>query len=552
MTLDGFLTFLGLAAAVYAILPPVARLRIRLQLGVQVMVAVVGLLLALYFEFFEFVALPCPAVLNGLCGALTMSADGRFTPQMAAFFVVLVWMVLAFLVATLLPPSRRSLRPMADLLEQLFHQARYGEAVDFILPHLIFVERAQNRRLWTQRARDWLAGDRTADLEQLLSGGEEIRTRRVWRRYVRPLARLFPSGHLVQENAERILNTMYLSRPFMDYISAQRPSVTAVVVNLDTHQRFDFSDRLLGSLISVPGSRLYEEVERNAKYEGIGDNLVVGHNFILRAYFKDACVAAVLHAWKPVGDHVISYIRNNEPAVRTRLNGKSDDFDKGRWRDPIAVGIAYFDLMVRSAFSQGIEDPMWLAYLDHFVDELEQVYDADEPETDNTAEFPTWASRLIYEIVSALGGWTELARQAPENSPHRSFPKSLHIGSSSIPANAARSLGISMRYILRSERIGDTFAMYMMECVMRDLRYFVQPEDAEARHFLIKAIVSGGGHDNDQKYGARLARLMSGIDYVLLHDVADLVNAARSAFPDESFGSHIDCWRAHLPLGFQQ
>lgn len=31
----------------------------------------------------------------------------------------------------------------ADLIEQLFHQQRYGEAVDFVLPHLGFLERAK-------------------------------------------------------------------------------------------------------------------------------------------------------------------------------------------------------------------------------------------------------------------------------------------------------------------------------------------------------------------------------------------------------------------------
>lgn len=72
MTLDGFLTFLGLAAAVFAIIPPVARLRIRLQLGVQIALAAIAVTLALYFEFFEFVALPCPSILGGVCPLLQM------------------------------------------------------------------------------------------------------------------------------------------------------------------------------------------------------------------------------------------------------------------------------------------------------------------------------------------------------------------------------------------------------------------------------------------------------------------------------------------------
>ncbi|RVL87331.1 hypothetical protein [Sinorhizobium meliloti] len=346
MTLDGFLTFLGLAAAVFAIIPPVARLRIRLQLGVQIALAAIAVTLALYFEFFEFVALPCPSILGGVCPLLQMPTDSKFTPEMAAFIVVLVWMVLAFFAATLLPPSQRSLGPMAELLERLFHQDRYGEAVDFLLPHLEFIDRAQNRGLWTQRTHDWLAGNRIVDVEALLAERKKANRLRESRRFLRPLAKLFPSGNHAQENAERILNSMYLTRQFMDYVALQRPSVAGMLVTLDAHQRYDFSNRLLHSLISVPGSRLYEELERNAKYDGMGDSLVVGHNFILRAYFGNARVAELLGAWKPVGDYLISEIRRADQA---RLNGRSDDFDKGRWNDPIAVGVAYFDLMIRSS-----------------------------------------------------------------------------------------------------------------------------------------------------------------------------------------------------------
>jgi len=42
----------------------------------------------------------------------------------------------------------------------------------------------------------------------------------------------------------------------MDDAALQRPSVTAVLLTLDAHQRFDFSNRNLASLASSPGSRL--------------------------------------------------------------------------------------------------------------------------------------------------------------------------------------------------------------------------------------------------------------------------------------------------------
>jgi hypothetical protein len=535
MTLDGFLTFLGLAAAVYAIIPPVGRLRIRLQLLPQAFLAVVGLLLALYFEFYQFVSLPCLIPSRNICEALVLRAESTFTPPMAAFLVVLVWMLLACLVAICLPPSQRAIRSMADLVEQLFHQQRYGEAVDFVLPHLRFVELAQNRKLWNQKLKDWLSGKRMPDIDEWLSDPERAEKRQAWLKSVRILNKLVPGGNHAQEHAERILNSVYLSRQFMDYIATQRPSVAAALLILDAHQRFDFSDRLLSSLISSPGSRIYEELERNAKYDGLGDDLVVGHNFILRAYFVDASVAEQMAAWKPIANAVLGYIKTDDVVIRAKLNGKSDDFDELRWRDPVAAAIAYFDLMVRSAFSQNVENPMWLAYLDHFVDELVEIYDDTGPEIDESDEFPTWNAHLIYECINILGHWVQFARDAPAGSVHRKFPGSLHQGSAGIPANAARSLGISLYHVLRSERVGDSFAKDMVECVLRDIRYLVQPGDQAVRKFLIRSIVTGGGHESSQDYGHKLAHLLSDIDYILLSDVPDFLAAARDAHPQADF-----------------
>ena len=63
--------------------------------------------------------------------------------------------------------------------------------------------------------------------------------------------------------------------------------------------------------------------------------------------------------------------------------------------------------MVQSAVQQSVEDHMWLFYLPHFVRELEQTYDATSPNIDALSEFPTRGSRLIYEAVSAMGGWVK-------------------------------------------------------------------------------------------------------------------------------------------------
>jgi hypothetical protein len=131
-----------------------------------------------------------------VCDGLVIQPGAAFTPAMAAFLVVLVWMLLACLVAICLPPSQRSIRAMADLVEQLFHQQRYGEAVDFVLPHLGFLERAQNRKLWNQKSKDWLTGKRIPDLEEWLSNPERAERKRRWLTPFRVLSRGISGGNM--------------------------------------------------------------------------------------------------------------------------------------------------------------------------------------------------------------------------------------------------------------------------------------------------------------------------------------------------------------------
>ncbi|WP_143239448.1 hypothetical protein [Agrobacterium rosae] len=531
------LTFLGLMAAVYAIIPAVARLRLRLQFGPQLVLGLIAFVLALYFEFFHLIGQPCPENTRAICGWLEMPKDSSFTPQMAAFLVVLVWMVLAVAIATYLPATQRSLRPIADLLEELFHRQRYGEAIDFISPQLAFVENAADRKLWRQRVYDWLQTKREFYLDDWLEGAVDARKTAVrpLRKVLSPFRAIFPSPDRAQEEADRILNTLYLSSEFRRYLAVFRPRFAGRLLSSKTRQRFTFSDQFLSDLISDRGSRLYEELQRNATYDGPGDNLVVRHNFILQGYFSNAGIAESTQAWKPVGDFALSWIRDENHDILNRLNSKVEDFDVEKWVNPVAVAIVYFDLMVRSAVAQNVESDMWLGYLDHFVYELVAGYDATGANIDPDDEFPTLAARLIYESIDWLGHWIHLARHAKPGSLHSRFSNSPHLDGAGIPSSAARSLGTCLRYVLTSTKIGDTFASYMLECVVRDIKSLAQATEKDARRYLIESIVSGGGYRHDCQYGKRLATLLHAVDYALRVDVEDFIAAAKERYSDEDF-----------------
>jgi hypothetical protein len=157
MTLDGFLSFLALFIAFYAIVSPVTRLRAQLHLAIQVPVALVSVSLVLYFEFFSLLGQPCLLSDAEACAWLIFPADGSFAPPQAAFLVVFVWMILAWCFNVLLRPGPRALVAVGKIVQTLLYERRFAELLDFIRPHLDLVEAAAERRLLWQQVHDWLS-----------------------------------------------------------------------------------------------------------------------------------------------------------------------------------------------------------------------------------------------------------------------------------------------------------------------------------------------------------------------------------------------------------
>src|SRR5512147_2424952 len=129
MTLDGFLAFVTLAVAIYALISPVAKLRALIALPLQIPLALMAFLLVLYLEFFRALQQPCLPALGAACRWLVFPSDESFTPSQAAFVVVLIWMALALVVHILARPGTRSLTAMAALIDTVVYEQRCAELV---------------------------------------------------------------------------------------------------------------------------------------------------------------------------------------------------------------------------------------------------------------------------------------------------------------------------------------------------------------------------------------------------------------------------------------
>lgn len=542
MTLDGFLSFLALFIAFYAIVSPVTRLRAQLHLGIQVPLALLAITLVLYFEFFSLVSQPCRLPSAEACTWLVFPKDASFAPPQAAFLVVFIWILLAWGLNVLLKPGPRSLVAVGKIVQTLLHERRFAELLDFIRPHLGLLEAVAERQLLRQKAHDWLADTNWLRRQQIRTfipivseedeskqppAGHGKRLYESFRRQIRWTKHFVPAGRKPQANAETVVRMLLRSEELRKFLVTMRPDALPDLMAIKLQPRFDFSDKILRDLIADSGSRLYQEIEQNQNLSDKGGYAIPEENVLLRFLFDDAEVAHQLGAWKPIGDAVINTVRAGaNSGYAAYLNDRADNFEDERWSDIVFVGTRYFDIMVNEAMRQGVSYHMWLFYLPLFVTELEAMYDASGQNIDTTDEFPTRNARLMYEAFDVMGNWVRNIKHLAPSSPHAPTADTGEFSSGAIPTDAAVALGNSMVTVALSDRIGDTFAGYLHDSILRDLAALSHDgPEGRTRSLLMRTVVAGGNRHPDDRYRQRLKTFLAMADHVLRESVKDYVAA---------------------------
>lgn len=555
MTLDGFLTFLTLVAAIYALATPVGKLRARLGLAMPISVALLALALVLYLEFFQVLGQPCPATLGRACDWLIFPDDDSFTPPQLAFLVVLIWLAWVVYGYSVSQPRTRALPTLSRLVDNLVYEQRFAEVLKLVEPYLPLIGQAARRRLRLQSLHDHLAVMRSNgpalhyfiyDRDAFEHEKRRSSFSKKVRRWTGSLARLVPAQRRAETTAQDIARVLFRSEDLRRYIATMRPYFAIPLLRLEMHETRDFSEVYFGDLISDTGSVLYQELEQNQNISSQGEYNFPESNRLLHFLFTDARTAKSLEVWKPIGECLLKLLRLDEsPGFVDSLNRREEGFDEERWKNPVWAGIFFFDLMVTAAAYQGVRWHMWLYYFPLFVERLEELYDtSSDPMVNTSDEFPTRSARLIYDVVSTLRRWVLLAPKLPTDSPHTRSEIFSHCQSrgwdswasdnENIPVSAAITLGSCMGTIAMSKRLDDKFAGYMHEVVLRAIKDLGRDSEVgHLRSFLIQSIVHGGQSQRNHDYGRRLANLLPMADHVLRGNVDDYEAALKAAYCTE-------------------
>ena len=531
--------------------PRVTRLRARLGFTIQIIVAILAGALWLYFKFFSLLAMPCPSVIGHACEWLVFPNDDSFTHSQAAFLVVVIWVAFAILIYFLSSRTLAclSLSKIYQTIDSLIYEQQFESVIKFVEPYIPIINKAVNRKLPLQRLHDYLAAMRglrtTNDILNDIKDGIDHEaqfsplSKRL--RYVTgSLAVVIPAQNQSGGAAHDIASTLFSSADLRKYMVQTRPYFAISLFQLDMHEKYDFAEAYFGDLISDSNSVLYRELQLNREA-----NYFPETNRLLHFLLADAKNAKLLEVWRPIGNRIKGLLKQDTPSdYIASLNRRSNNFDDNEWwKDPVWAGIFFFDLMIRAAAQQGIQNHMWLFYLQYFVEYLEKVYDTSDPKVNLDDEFPTKGARLIYDAMGTLCHWLNSAKELPEGSPHRQFSQydSVSTGecqqwgydpeiNGNIPLCAAVAVGSCMATVVMSNRIEDKFKTYLYQVVLNTVKEISKNgEDGHLRKFLIYAILNGGTVKIGAHYGSRLIRLFSKIDYALQSDVDDYENALNAA-----------------------
>ena len=158
MTLDGFLTFLTIILAAYAVMPSVPRLRIGLRISWLIFISVLCFAIVMVLEFSPSLSKHCLVEQNRFCKVFVLFADGQpVNKGQAAFLIVIVWLLLASFAIARRKLTSRSLPALSRLISELVYQRKYAELVDLLDTQLSLIDEAANRLSWQAKLFDRVA-----------------------------------------------------------------------------------------------------------------------------------------------------------------------------------------------------------------------------------------------------------------------------------------------------------------------------------------------------------------------------------------------------------
>lgn len=329
----GLLTILGVIAAVWALISPTNRLRLRFcTTWVDWVVGGSVFLLVHYLVF-------APALEQlGLYYSLGPWKWGL--DSSSAVYLLLLSVALYFFWRTRFPTlARGRVHVFRELIENLHLTRRYDELVLLVepqLPTLISLTRQQSWLVrWIER---W--GNSQDELAALLRG-EAPKPPSFWRKQWRSLLHGLKSRCAKRDKARlearEILLNLVTSPELTVHLAQAHPHFCLKLLEADEAIRSDFIAHYIDALLDATGSRLYVELKNNQNLSDGSRLYLPLSNRLLRFFFADAATAVKNGLEAAVGESVRRRL-DEDKHLADKLNEPLGSYQEvGRFRSARSI-----------------------------------------------------------------------------------------------------------------------------------------------------------------------------------------------------------------------
>ena len=297
----------------------------------------------------------------------------------------------------------------------------------------------------------------------------------------------------------------------------------------------------INALLGDRHSILYFEARQNQNFAVGGGYEFPSANRLLYFLFGDAKNAERLGLWVPIGDFLMTGPASPEiQENRIFLNREMRDFQRNeQWSHPWFVGIFLYDLMVTAALHQNVPWHMGLYDFNRLTEILLAAHDANAPNIDTEAEFPTIGHYLIYEMFSAMRRWIWDAKVLPAQENIKLKNQKFDHENENIPKSAIMAMVLCLKNVILADNISDKFKRYLLSIVLSTY------ESTRFKNTTLHALgyaemtlnaikVGDFWRDPDVPvYRERLLRLLPKIDIALEPEAAAVRAAIREAVAED-------------------
>jgi len=131
---------------------------------------------------------------------------------------------------------------------------------------------------------------------------------------------------------------------------------------------------------------------------------------ILFSLFAHTNAAAGNYVWYPVGEETVKSLKHDHLQKEFLIRKYDHYLETELWNQKIHIGIAYFHYMVRETIYRNNGWHMHLFYYGHFMELLIEIIPIAN-DYDEDSAYPSIAHKMISEQFKIMIGWLELAKE---------------------------------------------------------------------------------------------------------------------------------------------